>query len=91
MHDGSRHFGGVPQNVLWYEMRDAVETLPGASLAGFVTDGVTEAWIDFTYAGHTFAINDQFGEYWFLVDDPACPDEILMRVLRHFVDAARPA
>lgn len=86
MHDGSRHFGGVPQTVLWYEMRDAVETLSGASLAGFVTDGVTEAWIDFTYEGHRFAINDQFGEYWFFVDDPSCPDEILIRVLRHFED-----
>lgn len=89
MHDGSRHFGGVPQTVLWYEMRDAVGTLPGASLAGFVTDGVTEAWIDFTYANHHFSINDQFGEYWFFVDDPACPDGILIRVLKHFEEVAR--
>ncbi|MCI0581186.1 MAG: hypothetical protein L0332_07410 [Chloroflexi bacterium] len=84
MHDGSRRFGDLPQSALWYAVRDHVGRLPGAKLTGFVTDHVTEAWIDFTYQGHTFSINDQFGEYWFFVRDPGCPDDILLAVLRHF-------
>jgi hypothetical protein len=65
MHDGSRQFGELPQRVGWYAVRDHVLRLPGASLTGFLCDGVTEAWIDFAFAGHAFTINDQFGEYWF--------------------------
>ena len=84
MHDGSRHFAGLPMTTLWYDVRDHVEKLSGAVLTGFVTDHVTEAWIDFTYADHQFSINDQHGEYWFFVQDPACPDAVLLRVLRHF-------
>ena len=47
-------------------------------------DGVTEAWIDFTFEGHAFTVNDQFGEYWFFVADPTCPDSVLRAVLNHF-------
>ncbi len=84
MHDGSRHFGDLPQTASWHAVRDHVEKLPGAVLTGFVTDHVTEAWVDFTYAGHVFSINDQLGNYWFFVDDPACPTDVLQRVLTHF-------
>ena len=83
MNDGSRYFGSIPQTVLWYDMRDHVGTLPGAEITGFVTDDVLEAWIDFTYRGHNFSINDQYGEYWLFVDDPGCPDDILWAVLAH--------
>ncbi len=84
MNDGSRHFGELPQTVLWYEMRDYIRELPGAVLTNFITDHVTEAWIDFTYSGHEFSINDQFGDYWFFVKDPTCPEDILRDVLAHF-------
>ena len=84
MHDGSRHFGDLPQTRLWYDVRDHVEKLSGAVLTGFVTDHVTEAWIDFSYADHRFSINDQYGDYWFFVEDPACPDAVLLQVLNHF-------
>ena len=83
MNDGSRHFGELPQTVLWYELRDHIEVLEGASVTDFVTDHVTEAWIDFSYRGHRFSVNDQFGDYWFFVEDPNCPDEILRAVLSH--------
>jgi hypothetical protein len=81
--DGSRHFGTLPQTKLWYELRDHVAKLDGVATTEFVTDGVTEAWIGFLYQGYSFSINDQFGEYWFFVNDPKCPDEILGKVLRH--------
>jgi hypothetical protein len=83
MKDGSRHFGVLPQSVLWYDMRDHIAKLDGATVTAFVTDDVTEAWIDFTYREQTFSVNDQNGEYWFFVDDPTCPANILRAVLSH--------
>ena len=83
MKDGSRHFGDLPQTVLWYDLRDHIQRLDGASVTDFVTDHVTEAWIDFSYRGNNFSVNDQFGDYWFFVEDPNCPDEILKAVLSH--------
>ena len=83
MNDGSRQFGELPQTVLWYELRDHIARLDGAAVTGLVTDHVTEAWIDFNYRGHQFTINDQFGEYWFFVEDRECPDDILESILSH--------
>jgi hypothetical protein len=83
MHDGSRLFGTLPQTVLWHALRDHIATLAGTEITAFITDGVTEAWINFRYEGQSFAVDDQFGEYWFFVDDPTCPDQILQDVLGH--------
>jgi hypothetical protein len=83
MGDGSRHFGDLPQTVIWYDLRDHIVKLDGATVTGFITDEVTEAWIDFDYRGHQFSVNDQYGDYWFFVQDPQCPDEILEQVLCH--------
>ena len=82
-NDGSRQFGELPQTVLRYEMRDHIEKLDGAAITDFITDHVTEAWIDFTYCGNRFTVNDQFGDYWFFVDEPSCPDEVLESILSH--------
>jgi hypothetical protein len=83
MNDGSRHFGELPQTVLWYDLRDHIEKLEGAVITGFLTDDVTEAWIDFTYKDHKFSVNDQMWKYWFFVKDPKCPNDILRAVLSH--------
>lgn len=84
MNDGSRHFGDLPQTALWYDVRDHASKLEGVVVTSFITDHVTECWIDFSYSGHAFSMNDQFGDYWFFVNDPACVDDILQRVLSHF-------
>jgi hypothetical protein len=89
MADGSRHFGDLPETYdaarpEWHRIRDAVPHLAGAELTGFVTDDVTEAWIDFAFRGHAFSINDQHGDWWFFVRDPSCPDDVLLEVLDHF-------
>lgn len=84
MGDGSRNFADLPQTKLWYDVRDHIGRLAGAKLQSFVTDAVTEAWMDFTYRSHHFSINDQNGDYWFFVQDPNCPDEILEEVVAHF-------
>jgi len=83
MNDGSRHFAGLPESIGWEELRNHIERLAGAQVTDFISDNVTEAWIDFTYRGHRFSINNQFGEYWFFVVDPQCSDEILQAVLVH--------
>jgi hypothetical protein len=90
MCDGSRNFAGLPQTLDWYPVRDHVSAFPGAELTGFLCDHVTEAWIDFTYRGHRFSINDQYGDYWFFVDDPECDEQILDEVLTHFEPAPHP-
>ncbi|NOS69977.1 MAG: hypothetical protein HOP33_08600 [Verrucomicrobia bacterium] len=83
MNDGTRQFALLPQTTLWQELHDHVASLNGVVITNFMTDGITEAWIDFKYRGHSFNINDQFGDYWFFVDDPNCPDEILQKVVNH--------
>lgn len=95
MNDGSRHFGDLPERYdpelpEWRRIRDAVPKLTGAKLTGYVTDDVTEAWIDFRYQGHEFSINNQQGQWWFFVRDPACPDALLVAVLEHFEGVLSP-
>jgi len=83
MNDGSRHFGDLPESIGWHKLRNHIKLLEGAQITGFVTDNITEVWIDFTYRGHQFSINNQFGNYWFFVDNPQCSEEILEAVLGH--------
>ena len=83
MNDGSRHFGDLPESLGWYQLRKHIEHLDGAQVTDFITDNITEVWIDFAYRGHQFSINNQFGEYWFFVENPQCSDEVLQAVLDH--------
>jgi hypothetical protein len=83
MHDGSRQFASLPENRSWWALRDHLTRLPGASVTGFLTDGVTEAWIDFTFRGYSFTINNQLGEYWFFVEEADCPDAVLSEAADH--------
>lgn len=84
MNDGARHFADMPESVFFDEVADHVENLDGAELTEFVTDGVVEMWLEFTFRGHVFSVNNQLGDYWFFVNDPTCPDEILLAVCDHF-------
>ena len=79
-HDGSRQFASLPATRDWYEVRDHTILLFGAELTGFVCDGVTESWIEFTCFGESFTINDQFGAYWFFVKNALCNQEHLLVV-----------
>lgn len=83
MHDGSRLFATLPECEPWGTLSEHVVTLKGATITSFLTDNVTEVWIDFEFADHRFSINNQFGEYYFFVDDPSCKDEVLNRVAEH--------
>ena len=83
MADGSRQFATLPQTVTWYEMRDHIAQLEGAKITGFLTDGITEAWIDFADCGYKFTINDQHGEFWLFVNSRRCSEDILTTVAAH--------
>ena len=84
MNDGSRHFVDMPEVVFFDEFYDHAEKLEDAEITEFITDGVVEMWLDFEFRGHKFSVNNQFGDYWFFVEDAECPDEILLEVAAHF-------
>jgi hypothetical protein len=84
MNDGSRHFAELPETVFFDKLREIAKRLEGATETGFLTDWITEVWLDFELRGHQFSVNNQFGGYWFLVENPDCPDEILLEVVEHF-------
>ena len=82
--DGSRHFGSLPEVYPWDYLRDVVKRLKGAVETNYVSDDAIEFWLDFTFSGYKFSINNQFGEFLFFVRDPRCPEPILLEVLEHF-------
>jgi len=84
-HDGSRQFAALPEVFPWELLRDRINELSGALVTDYMTDNVTEMWLDFSFRGHKFTVNNQFGEFWFFVQDPACPDEVLTTVIEHCV------
>jgi hypothetical protein len=83
MRDGSRHFAELPQTASWDRLLKHIEKLKGVTDTSLLTDNVTEAWIDFSYQGHQFSANNQFGNYLFFVQDSECPSEVLEAVLSH--------
>jgi hypothetical protein len=84
INDGSRHFVDMPETVFFDDLADHVEKLEGAEITEFITDGVLEMWLEFEFRGHKFSVSNQFGDYWFFVEDPNCPEEILLEVIDHF-------
>lgn len=84
MHDGSRNFLSLPESEPWNLAYEHIVKLAGTAIDRYLTDDVTEVWIDFRYKGHIFTINNQFGEYWFFVKDPRCPDPVLHEIAQHF-------
>jgi hypothetical protein len=81
--DGSRQFLALPESCAWSDLRTHLSALEGVALGEYLTDGITQAWIDFTYRGYRFTINNQFGKYWFFVDDPVCPADLLIELGMH--------
>ena len=58
--------------------------MEGALVTGYLTDGITEMWLDFSFQGHSFTVNNQCGEFWFFVEDPCASSELLAAVTNHF-------
>jgi hypothetical protein len=81
MADGSRHFADVPMRIPPYALRERLEAAHGVRVTAFISTG-TEAWIDFDYRGDSFTVHNPCGDYWIFVDDPSCPDEVLVEVTK---------
>ena len=95
MKDGSREFGALPETYdvrapEWHRLRTHVAALAGAVLTGFHTDDVTEAWIEWTWRGHAWSMNNQQNEWFFFVADPSCPEPLLVETLAHFEGLLQP-
>lgn len=84
MNDGSRLFVDMPEVVFFDDFADHVEELEGTEIIEFITDGVVEMWLNFEFRGHKFSVNNQLGDYWFFVENPDCPEEILLEIIDHF-------
>lgn len=83
MRDGSRHFVSLPEAVGPRRLLVHVFGLGFALPLLYLPSGI-ESWLGFWYRGHRFTVNNQFGEYWFFVQNPACPAKVLHRVASHF-------
>lgn len=81
MNDGSRLFARLPESASFGELREHVALL--GVVTRYLSDEVTEVWIDFGFRSHEFTINNQFGEYWLSVSEPYCPDDVLREVVEH--------
>lgn len=84
LKSGARHFVDMPEVVFFDDLYEHAENLPGAEITAFETDGTLEMWLEFEFRGQRFSIGNRFGDYWFLVDDSQCPEEILLLIVAHF-------
>lgn len=81
MSDGSRNFMYLPTDIIgWSSLYRYLGKLEGVKKTGFLTDYVTEVWMDFSFRGYNFSVNNQMGEYWFFVENAECPEEILLDI-----------
>lgn len=84
MKDNSRNFMDLPTDIIgWSDLYNYLGKLDGVKKTGFLTDNVTEVWMDFSFRGHNFSVNNQMGEYWFFAENPNCPEEILTEIAEH--------
>ena len=84
LKSGARHFVDMPEVVFFDDLYEHTENLAGAEITEFETDGTLEMWLEFEFRGQKFSVGNRFGDYWFIVDDPQCPEEILLLVVAHF-------
>ena len=84
MNDGSLFFFDMPASISWDELHARIESLDDAQITNFFSDLIVGFWLDFTFRGHQFSVNNPMGEYWFFVEDATCSPEILNVVVEQF-------
>jgi hypothetical protein len=83
-NSGSRQFAELRAVSGPRTLRDHLLTLEGVAITEFLPAWSSEdSWIDFTFRGYSFSVNGHFGDWWFFVSDPNCPDTILWSVFDH--------
>ena len=80
---GWRLFARRPERVSWVRLRRHLNAMPGAAVVDLACDRMNEAAVVFTYGGHRFGVDLHDAAFRFTVEDPACPDDVLLEVLAH--------
>lgn len=81
-NDGSRHFYSTPEKGSFQNLKKKIEKYNGMEVTDYLSDEVTEIWIDFEYKNKKFTVNNQMGEFWYFSSDPECEESILIEVAR---------
>ena len=84
MADGSVLFAELSGNISWAELRDHLERIDQLLIMKFVTDGITEAWLDFYYHGQHCTVHCPLDDYLVFAQDGNCPAFMLMELIEHF-------
>ncbi len=80
----ARHFVDFPGVLFFDDFYDHLNKLFGVEITRFEADGTVEMWVEFNFRDHIFFVDNRYGEYEFYVEDPKCPDEILLGLAEHF-------
>ena len=81
MHDGSRQFYTMQKTIAWNDLISRLERLNRLVVKEFLPSLTLGSWLEFSFKGYNYCVNEQMGMYWFLVKDPTCPEEILVEVV----------
>ncbi len=84
LSEDARHFVDFPEVIFFDDFYEQIEDLYGTEITRFEADGIIEMWLEFSFRGHRFFVNNRFGDYQFYVEDAECPDEILIEIADHF-------
>ncbi|MCB1445365.1 MAG: hypothetical protein KDJ87_06065 [Rhizobiaceae bacterium] len=88
MRDGTRHFLTLRETCRPDEVRARLETAGGIRVCQLSRGGFQwRMW--FQCLGWRFSIANPFGELWFFVEDPGCPEDILRCLRRRIVASLR--
>jgi len=86
MNDRSRHVISLPESCSFSDLKRFTKKKEGIRISNYISDGITEMWLDFHYKNQDFSINNQCDEYWFFVNDQTCPEDILYEVAEYFFE-----
>lgn len=84
MEDGSLLFAELSSEISWVDLRNHFERIDQLLIMKFVTDGITEAWLDFYYYDQHFTIHCPLDIYLVFAQDYDCPAFMLNDLLAHF-------
>lgn len=81
--DSARHFVDFPEILFFDELADHIALLEGCEIEESEFDGVLGVWIRFAYAGNVFHVDNVPGNFRIYVEDPNCPEPILLEIAAH--------
>lgn len=84
MADGSLFFAELSGSISWADLGDHLKRIDQLRIMKFVTDGITEAWLDFDYYGQHFTVHCPLDTYFVFAQDFDCPAFMLTELIVHF-------